>query len=195
MDILSDLIGRKLGGYAKVLDVGCGDGKIDSLIMQKSERQFGRGCLEIFGVDVLVRDATYIPVLEFDGNVLPFKDDEFDAVTFIDVLHHIDDPINILFEAKRVSKNAIIIKDHFREGLFAKSTLKFMDYVGNAHYGVRLPYNYMTKGEWEGLFVKLGMSVKGLDTKLHLYKFPFSLIFDRKLHFIASLQENEEAYQ
>jgi SAM-dependent methyltransferase len=150
--------------------------------------------VNIYGVDILVRETTYITVTEFDGNVLPFEDKEFDAVIFIDVLHHIENPIDILLEAKRVSKGTIIIKDHFREGLFAKSTLKFMDYVGNAHYGVALPYNYLTRREWENLFAELGLSISSVDTKLNLYKFPFSLLFDRRLHFIASLQENKGTY-
>lgn len=42
MEVLSDLIGNKLHEYTKILDVGCGDGKIDSLIMQK-ERKFDGG--------------------------------------------------------------------------------------------------------------------------------------------------------
>jgi SAM-dependent methyltransferase len=155
--------------------------------MQKSKCDNGEG-VSICGVDVLLRDKAYIPVKEFDGKTLPYKDGEFDAVIFIDVLHHIDNPIDILCEAKRVSKGRIIIKDHLREGLFAYSTLKFMDYVGNAHHGVRLPYNYLSKCEWDDIFKKLDLNVKDMDIKLNLYKFPFSLIFDRKLHFIAELE-------
>jgi hypothetical protein len=37
MAVLSDLIGGRLHDATKVLDVGCGDGKIDSLIMQKNK--------------------------------------------------------------------------------------------------------------------------------------------------------------
>jgi SAM-dependent methyltransferase len=148
--------------------------------------------MSICGVDVLLRDRVYIPVTEFDGKALPYKDGEFDAVIFIDVLHHIDNPIDILCEAKRVSKGRIIIKDHLREGLFAYSTLKFMDYVGNAHYGVRLPYNYLRRREWDEMFGKLGLRVEEMDVRLNLYKFPFNLLFDRNLHFIADLRYGVE---
>ena len=180
MDLLSDIIGRQLQNGAKVLDVGCGDGKIDKLIMQKKE-------VDIYGVDVLIRDETYIPVTKYDGELLPYEDNAFDAILFIDVLHHIKNPIDILKEAKRVARDRIIIKDHLLKGLFAYSTLKFMDYFGNAHYGVELPYNYLHKNEWDQCFSDLSLTIKEHKIKLNLYPFPFNLIFDRHLHFVANL--------
>lgn len=184
MDLLSDIISRQLKNGAKVLDIGCGDGKIDKLIMQKKD-------VDIYGVDVLVRGTTYISVQEYDGERLPYEDNSFDTIIFIDVLHHIKTPFTIMQEAARVAKSNIIIKDHFKKGILAYSTLKFMDYVGNAHYGVNLPYNYMTEIEWEQLFNQLNLTVaqrkESYQTNLHLYPFPFNLIFDRNLHFIADL--------
>jgi len=185
MDLLSNFISERLYVGQRILDIGCGDGKIDHLIMQKKK-------VDIIGVDVLVRDTTYIPVQEYDGRALPFNDNEFDSAIFIDVLHHIDNPHDILKEAKRVTKGKIIIKDHLREGVFAYSTLKFMDYVGNAHYGVRLPNNYLNKNEWDALFHEIGLTHKGYITKLSLYPFPFNLFFDRRLHFITTLNYEKE---
>jgi SAM-dependent methyltransferase len=182
MDILSDLIGSRLREGSDVLDVGCGDGKIDYLIMQKRN-------VEIHGVDVLVREKTYIPVDKYDGIRLPSENGAFDAVVFIDALHHTNDPIPVLKEAMRAvsGDGDIIIKDHLLEGLFAKTTLKFMDYFGNAHYGVSLPYNYLSKRDWDACFAELGLNVTEFTVKLHLYPFPFDFIFGRKLHFIAKL--------
>jgi len=182
MDLLSDIIVKHLNDGEKILDIGCGDGKIDYYIMQKKS-------VNISGVDVLVRDTTYIPVQKYDGSHLPFTDDSFDVVLFVDVIHHIDNPLDILQEAKRVARS-IIIKDHLREGVLAYSTLKFMDYIGNAHYGVRLPYNYLDKTEWDTLFHEVGLTIaeNGYNTKLKLYPFPFNLFFDRNLHFCVKLQ-------
>ena len=67
-------------------------------------------------------------------------DASFDVVMFVDVLHHTDDPLLLLQEAQRVGK-IILVKDHFRKGFLAGPTLRFMDWVGNAHHGVVLPYN------------------------------------------------------
>ena len=180
MDLLSDIISNQLQDGERILDIGCGDGKIDKLIMDKK-------AVDIYGVDVLVRDKTFISVQKFDGEILPYKDNEFDVVMFIDVLHHIETPRNVLSEAKRVARKKIIIKDHLLEGIFAYSTLKFMDYFGNAHYGVNLPYNYLSRSEWDDCFSELSLNPEKYTTKLNLYPFPFSLIFDRNLHFIAAL--------
>ena len=180
MELLSDIISTQLHDGQKILDIGCGDGKIDYLIMQKKN-------VDITGVDVLVRSTTYIPVQEYDGRVLPFPNNAFDAVLLIDVLHHIDVPLGILQEAKRIAKRNVIIKDHLREGFLAYSTLKFMDYFGNAHYGVRLPYNYLNKSEWDTLFRQVGLNIQEYNKELNLYPFPFTLCFDRGLHFVATL--------
>jgi len=180
MDMLSDIASMNLDDGEKILDIGCGDGKIDKLLMQKKD-------VDISGVDVLVREKTYIPVQKYDGKVLPYDNSTFDTVMFIDVLHHIENPIDILREAKRVVRKKIIIKDHLLKGAFAYSTLKFMDYIGNHHYGVNLPFNYLKEEEWNSCFSEVGLLVNGYLAKLHLYPFPFNLLFDRNLHFVANL--------
>ena len=121
---------------AAILDVGCGDGQVAKLLLDE------RADLKLSGVDILVRERTVIPVVAFDGTTLPFGDSSQDAVMFVDVLHHTDDPLVLLREATRVSRRWILIKDHHREGLGARVTLRFMDWIGNARYGVALPYNY-----------------------------------------------------
>jgi hypothetical protein len=78
-----------------------------------------------------------------------------------------------------------LIKDHFREGLLAGTTLRFMDWVGNAHHGVTLPYNYWAKSEWTAAFAEIGLRVDEIKLKLSLYRFPMTYFFDRNLHFIA----------
>jgi SAM-dependent methyltransferase len=180
MDVLSVYFAGLLTDNARVLDVGCGDGKIDRLIMDKKQ-------VTIEGLDVLVRGQTCIPVTPFDGREIPFDDNSYDTVMAIDVLHHTDEPEALLCGMKRVAKKNILIKDHLLSGLLAYNTLKLMDYVGNKHYGVRLPYNYMTEAEWNALFTKLGLTVLSRETRLRLYPPPAGLLFDRHLHFIAEL--------
>jgi SAM-dependent methyltransferase len=168
----------------QVLDVGCGDGTIDALIMRQAKAD-GRS-VEIAGIDVMIRPVTHIPVRPYDGRVLPAADGSADAVLFVDVLHHTDDALVLLKEAVRVAP-AVIIKDHFLEGLAAGPTLRFMDWVGNAGHGVVLPYNYWTRAQWLAGFAAAGLKVDTLIEKIPLYPFPASLLFGRGLHFIARL--------
>jgi SAM-dependent methyltransferase len=169
---------------SKVLDVGCGDGAIDSLIMQKSPD------VSIEGLDVIVRPAAKIHVLPFDGIHIPYPDASFDVVMFVDVLHHADDPLLLLREAIRVG-SSLVIKDHFRQGLLADATLRFMDWVGNAHHGVALPYNYWSPTEWAFAFDALGLKQIEIRVRLGLYPAPACWIFERTLHFIGRFGRSE----
>lgn len=164
-----------------VLDVGCGDGFIAHLITET------RPDISLRGLDVMQRDHIYIPVERFDGDTLPYADGSFDGVMFVDVLHHTQDPMVLLHEARRVARKTIVIKDHILDGLLAGPTLRAMDRVGNAKYGVSLPYNYWSKWKWLQAFNALGMEIGSWTTKLKLYPWPASWLFDRSLHFVARL--------
>jgi SAM-dependent methyltransferase len=181
IEVLTRTLADFIPANARVLDIGCGSGTLAKRIMAL------RPDVTIEGIDVLVRPGTEIPVTEFDGDNIPWPDKHFDIALFVDVLHHTEAPARLLAEAKRVSKGGIVIKDHFREGVLADATLRFMDWVGNAQHGVVLPYNYLSDGEWRGIWSKLGLKVERLTDKVGLYPAPFSWLFDRRLHFVARL--------
>ncbi len=179
--VLSDHLAELIPQNARVLDIGCGDGLLAYLIKQK------RPDVEIKGIDILVRSQTHISVDEFDGQVIPYADANFDAVTFVDVLHHLEDPMILLREAVRVTREAILIKDHTCNGLFASPTLRFMDWVGNAHHNVALPYNYWSQRKWLEVFDSLDLMISVWRRELGLYARPANWIFGRSLHFVARL--------
>ena len=181
VQILARELAEQLPQNARVLDVGCGDGTIAYLLLQ------ARPDISIEGIDVLVRPETKVPVKEFDGKKIPHPDKSFDVVMFVDVLHHTEDPAILLAEAARVARKAVVLKDHCKDGALANTTLRFMDWVGNARHGVVLPYLYWPEAEWRRVFAKLSLEPTAWRPKLGLYPFPFSALFDRKLHFIASL--------
>lgn len=187
--VLRDHLAPLIPRDACVLDVGCGDGLIASLILQQ------RVDVSISGVDVLVRPDTLVPVEEFDGQKLPYADKSFDAILFVDVLHHSYDPVGLLGEAARVARQFIIIKDHLRDGFLAASTLRFMDYIGNARHDVALPYNYLACSEWFKAFSDLGLTINNWRTDLGLYSKPFNWFFDRQLHFVAQLDVSNQFHQ
>lgn len=166
---------------SRVLDVGCGDGSLTSLI--KSQRPD----LTLEGIETMVRGSPAIPVKAFDGTRIPYGDSSVDMVMFVDVLHHAADPLALLREAVRVAKQGIVIKDHTRQGWLAGSTLRLMDWVGNARHGVALPYRYWTTSQWHEAFQQCGVSVVTWRTHLALYPWPVSLVFDRSLHVLVRL--------
>lgn len=179
--VLARQLADLLPAGATVLDVGCGDGRIDSLVKAM------RPDVVIEGIDVLVRPETHIPVRPFDGRTIPFPDASFDSVVFVDVLHHTDDPAILLAEAARVARRAVVIKDHCRDGFLAGPTLRFMDWVGNARHGVALPYNYWPERRWRAAFERLGLAVEEWKGAVDLYSWPASMVFGRGLHFVSRL--------
>ena len=178
---LSNHLAEIIPDRFQVLDVGCGNGLIAHLITSV------RPDISLRGLDVLERDYTYIPVEPFDGDTIPFHDGSFDGVMFVDVLHHAQNPMTLLHEAKRVARQAILIKDHTLDGLLAGPTLRAMDRAGNARYGIPLPYNYWSKQKWLQAFDEIGIEIVSWRTELRLYPWPVSFFFDRSLHFVARL--------
>jgi SAM-dependent methyltransferase len=165
---------------SRILDVGCGDGLISALL------QSSRPDLSVEGIDVLVRGQTHIPVHHFDGKRIPFGDGSFDVALFCDVLHHTEDPSILLREARRVAKR-LLIKDHNRDGVAANARLRMMDWVGNARFGVALPYNYWPSRKWNSEWRRIGLRVERIETRLELYPPPVDWVFGAKLHYIALL--------
>jgi SAM-dependent methyltransferase len=168
-----------------VLDIGCGDGMLGSVITTR------RPDISLVGAEVLIRPHSRIPITTFDGLTLPFPDRAVDVTLLIDVVHHASDPNRLLAEAARVATTAVIVKDHYLRGLLARPTLAFMDRVGNARHGVALPYHYWTPNEWRDAFARMNVTVSVESTRLGLYPAPARWIFERSLHFVALLGVRE----
>lgn len=178
---LSSII--KSNNCTDILDIGAGDGKIDRMLIDSCN-------VNITGIDVLVRETTYIPIKEYNGAHINLSDNEINTTMMIDMLHHTDDPKSVFKEAVRVSNKYIIIKDHIVSGWWSRLKLKMMDYVGNKHYSVRLPYNYLTKKQWSNMFKEEHLKIIHTKTNLNLYKGLFHFLFDSNLHFIVILEKD-----
>lgn len=182
---LAQSLAELLPNQARVLDVGCGDG---SLALEISKL---RSDIRLEGIDVLIRKKTWIPVRKFDGNCIPHGDGSFDVVMFVDVLHHTHDPQVLLKEAKRVGRQAVLIKDHTRDGLLAGPRLRFMDWVGNARHEVVLPYNYWSRRKWQAELKNLGLVEDEWNEKIDLYPWWANWFFGSSLHFVARLKSSD----
>lgn len=171
----------------EILDIGAGDGKIDSMLMADTD-------VSITGIDVLVRDKTYISVKQYDGSHIEKENGAVDAAMLIDVLHHTDDPEAVFNEVCRVSNRYIIIKDHIRHGLISYLKLRLMDYAGNSRFHVRLSYNYLTLSRWNKMFDDNDLDIITYQTNLNLYKGLCHILFDSNLHFVVLLKKRSKAW-
>ena len=169
--VLIQKLSALLPDRGRILDVGCGDGLLSSLLQQNKPNT------SITGIDVMVRRATHIPVEQFDGRSIPFADASFDAVIFVDVLHHTDAPMILLREAVRVAREAVVIKDHTKNGLAADATLRFMDRIGNRRYNVPLAVQLLVETEMAGCFRRIESENGYLDKRSWIISVPSRLFF------------------
>lgn len=92
----------------KFLDVGCGDGII-AYFAKKNYRQ-------IYGVDVsdialkiAERRGVITRKINVNNEALPFENNYFDAITCLDVIEHVFEPVDLINEISRVLKKGGIV--------------------------------------------------------------------------------------
>lgn len=89
---------------AKILDTGCGPGKLSHFWAQKG--------YDIVGIDISdealrITKEKGVEVIKADAKRMPFKDNTFDLVYTDGLLEHFIDPETILAELFRVSKKYV----------------------------------------------------------------------------------------
>lgn len=95
-------------GGGSVLDLGCGDGTLlDSLKLRGNN---------VEGLDISQEAAKKCEakghkaeLFDFSDGNLPYADNSFDYVVMLDVLEHLYDPDTLLAEAKRVSRQFVVL--------------------------------------------------------------------------------------
>ena len=97
---------------SKIIDIGSGEGYLSKILKDKG--------FNIYPIDV--KDRNKIDSINFqvyDGQKIPFEDKSFDIALLMTVLHHTQNPDEIIKEAFRVSDRVIIIEDIY-ESKFEK---------------------------------------------------------------------------
>lgn len=115
----------------RVLDIGCGEGVIQSALESEG--------YEWVGVDVCESG----PTIRADAHALPFEDDTFGASLSISALEHMKMPFRAVDEAARVTKS---------EGGFVGTTA----FLENGHNS----YHHMTPAGVTGLLESSGFSTE-----------------------------------
>ena len=104
-----------------------------------------------------------IPLVFYDGSKLPFESSAFDTSLVAFVLHHTDNPEQILREAVRVSRKRIIVY----EDIPSNSWQGFWYRIGDSLINFELfghPHNNKSREEWLKLFDYLGLKVVHEDS-------------------------------
>lgn len=133
-------------GDMSVLDFGCGD-----LLFARELKQ-NLPDVSVTGVDVVDFGHRYkgVKYHQYDGVTLPFTNKSFDAVISWHVLHHTDEPFNLLKECMRVAKSKVFIVEPTYRGKWDIPGMRFMDWVFNVwkDRSISMPYRFASKKEW-----------------------------------------------
>lgn len=143
-----------------VLDIGAGGGWI------------GRSLKEMTGANVILLDVadfnrTDLPLVLYDGTAIPFPDGSFDTTLLLYVLHHCEDPIRVLKEAIRVSKERIIVLEDTFTTRFDRAFVCLHDFTGNLpgilfrgpKEQINMPLHFKSVKAWEETFRNLDCRV------------------------------------
>lgn len=131
----------------KILDIGGGGGWIAEEIQKRKNN-------EVTLLDVTDFNQTNLKLVLYDGEKIPFSDNSFDLVLLIYVLHHTKNPLKLLEEAERVTKDRIIIFEDTFSSHFDKFFLCFGDILTNfpVLFREKMPFNFKKVSEWEKIF-------------------------------------------
>jgi SAM-dependent methyltransferase len=138
---------------AKILDLGCGSAIVASAFKKKFSANMS-------GVDIVDKRVEPISFALYDGKNLPFVDNSFDVVLINYVLHHCQDPVKVLQEAKRVAKDKIIIYEDLPENFFSRLICRLH---GKSFAWLfrndKESCNFKKNVEWKEVFEKLDLKL------------------------------------
>jgi len=169
----------------RVLDVGCGFGALGKAIVDDPACPARVSAL---GLERARRGGELIPVEVYDGRTIPHDDGEFDVVVLADVLHHEQDPHQLISECRRVAGRLLIIKDHKIDGLLAQRRIALIDWAANAPYAVPCLYRYNALAEWRDWHRRHHLSVEHEVVNMRLYPPVVNMLFGRRLQYFAVLR-------
>jgi|ETNmetMinimDraft_26_1059896.scaffolds.fasta_scaffold47787_1 methionine biosynthesis protein MetW len=155
----------------KIIDLGCGDGRLSGELVKKGH--------DVYGIDAAedaIHEAIKLGIKAVVGDLekeLPFSENEFDVVIFVDVYEHLYDQETILKNIHRIlkpdGKLIIAYQNHFDlrnrfEILFGKGIVHW----AHRQYDNAVAWSYahvrfLLQKEFEQLLNKNGFYIKKIQ--------------------------------
>ena len=135
------------------LDIGCGIGYALDVLEKDFE------CVA-YGCDVVTPPIELQRFAIFDGRTLPYRDKAFDVAILIFVLHHADDPGELLREASRVAKRAVIVVEDTPTTDIERRWGRMHVHSFNTRHGIPWHGRVREDEEWRQIFQFMDMPVQ-----------------------------------
>gem|GEM_PF-312384 len=134
-----------------VLEIGSGPGSVYQVV-----KGLGHQVTALDVEDQSLCDSAR-PII-FDGQQIPFDNDKFDTALVLTVLHHAQDPDQVLREAARVASRVIVIEDIYFGKLHRRLT-EFADSLCNFEF-LNHPHNNRSHSQWLETFQNLKLNLR-----------------------------------
>lgn len=135
----------------RVLDVGAGDCRLAVRLAEKAN-------CTVVPVDVEDFNQTALKLIMFDGKRLPFEDNSFDAVLLVFVLHHAQDAKAVLAEARRVSRDRVIVLEDVTTGWWDRMMFRGFHHWLAWSEKISYPYHENRPGQWTEIAAGQGLT-------------------------------------
>lgn len=134
----------------KIIDIGCGNCMVINTLQEN-----GYTCTALDVADLSIVEN--IKVVVYDGEKMPFENQDFDAALLLTVLHHSDNPELVLKETARIAKKIVIIEDIYSNKIQQYLTY-FMDTLVNLGHS-NMTYQNKSDAEWKKVFEALQLKL------------------------------------
>lgn len=134
---------HQLSSGSRILDIGGGWGFYREPLTRRGHQHVV--------LDVVNPGLQKAPVVLYPGQRIPFGDKSFDVSLFVTVLHHIHDIDQVLDEARRVTKDKIIIVEDLYQHALGRWWTVLRDQIYNFEFFGH-PKNFKTKQAWIKFF-------------------------------------------
>ena len=178
-EMLSSLLELGLAQATRLLDVGGGTG-----IIAEAMQSLMPGA-RIVSIDLVDRFCKGLSVetKQYDGRNIPFADEEFDAATFNNVMHHVpaDARSFLLREVRRVVAGPVYIKDHLGGTAISNLKLTLLDAIGNIPFGGMIEASYLSQQDWEALAAASGYRIGAMAPERRYRRGVMKALFPNRL--------------
>lgn len=149
------LFEKHISPKSKVLDIGGGWGFYADPLRKRGH--------EPVVLDVVKPALQKAPVfLYHNTNRIPFPDSSFDVSMLITVMHHVEDLEALLKEARRVTRDKVIVVEDIYNHSLGRLWTKWRDQLYNIEFFGH-PGNFKTKDEWIALFADSGFKLNSYE--------------------------------
>lgn len=137
-----------------LLDLGAGEGYVAGALSEPGQ--------SVILMDVGPYSRTDLPAVVYDGRRIPLADGSVDTVLISLVLHHAEDPDQVIAEALRVARDRVVITESVYVGEWERRALEVVDRWANRTRGMESAaapgstLRFRTVPDWELALVRRG---------------------------------------